>query len=73
MRNFTTEVDDTMEAMNENGIYRYFGHMQSKKIKHAQMKQTLSEEYLNRTKSTLKTKLNGKNTIKLSILKRPQY
>jgi len=27
------------------------------------MKQKLGEEYLNRTKSILKTKLNGKNTI----------
>jgi hypothetical protein len=38
--------------------------MQSKKIKHAQMKQKLGEEYLHRTKSVLKTKLNRKNTIK---------
>jgi len=30
MRNFTTEDDDTMEAMKEDDIYRYFGHMQSK-------------------------------------------
>jgi hypothetical protein len=28
------------------------------------MKQKLDEEYLNRTKNLLKTKLNGKNTIK---------
>ena len=40
------------------------GHIQSKQIKHAQMKQKLGEEYLHRTKSILKTKLNGKNTIK---------
>jgi len=38
--------------------------MQAKQIKHARMKQKLSEEYLNRTKSLLKTKLNGKNMIK---------
>ena len=62
--NFTTEGDDTMEAMNENYICGYLGHMQSKQIKHAQMKQKLGEEYLNRTKSILKTKLIGKNTIK---------
>jgi hypothetical protein len=53
-----------MKAMNEDDIYRYLGHMQSKQIKHAQMKQKLGEEYLNRTKSILKTKLNRKNTIK---------
>jgi hypothetical protein len=47
--------------------------MQSKQIKHAQLKHTLGEEYLNRTKSILKTKLNGKNKIKLSILMLPQY
>ena len=37
MRNFTTENDDTMEAMNEDDIYRYLGHMQSKQIKHARI------------------------------------
>jgi len=26
MRNITTEDDDTMEAMNEEVMYRYFGH-----------------------------------------------
>jgi len=60
MRNFTTEDDDTMEAMNEDDL----GHMQAKQIKHAQMKQKLGEEYLNRTKSILKTELTGRNTIK---------
>jgi len=64
MTNFTTEDDDTMEAMNKDEIYRYMGHMQSKQIKHAQMKQKLGEEYIHRTKSILNTKLNGKNTIK---------
>ena len=62
MRNFTTE-DDEMEAMNEDDMYRYLGHMQAKQIKHARMKQKLGEEYLNCTKSILKTKLNGKNTV----------
>ena len=60
MRNFITEHDDTMEAMNEDDMCRYLGHMQAKQIKHARMKQKLGEEYLNRTKSTLKSKLNGK-------------
>ena len=65
MRNFTTQDDDdTMESMNKDEIYRYLGQVQSKQIKHAQMKQKLGEEYLHRTKSILKTKLNGKNTIK---------
>ena len=63
MRNFITEDDDTMEAMKEDDIYRYLGHVQSKQIKHAQMKQKLGEEYLNRTKSILKTKLNGKKIL----------
>jgi len=44
MRNFTKEDDDTMEAMNKDDIYRYLGHMHSKQIKHAQMKQKLCEE-----------------------------
>jgi len=64
MRNFITEDDDTMEAVNEDDMYGYFGHMQAKQIKHAQMKQKLGKEYLNCTKSILKTKLNGKNMIK---------
>jgi hypothetical protein len=32
MRNFTTEGTDTMEAMNEDDIYRYLGQMKSKQI-----------------------------------------
>jgi len=64
MRNFTTEDDDTMETMNKDDIYRYLGHMQSKQIKHTQMKQKLGKEYLHRTKSIFKTRLNGKNMIK---------
>jgi len=64
MRNFTTEDDDTMEAMNEDDMYRYMGHMQAKQIKRARMQQKLGEEYLNHTKSILKTKFDGKNTIK---------
>ena len=64
MGNFTTEDNDTMEAMNKDEIYRYLDHMQSKQIKHAQMKQKLGEEYLHRAKSIWKTKLNGKNSIK---------
>jgi len=47
MRNFTTEGDDTLEAMKEDDIYGYLGHLQSKQIKHAYMKQKLAEEYLN--------------------------
>ena len=35
MRNFTTEDDDTMEAINESDMYRYLSHMQAKQIKHA--------------------------------------
>ena len=30
MRNFKTEDNDTMEAMNEDDMYRYLGHMQAK-------------------------------------------
>jgi hypothetical protein len=44
MRNFTTEDDDTLEAMNEDEIYRYLGHMQAKQIEHARMKQKLGKE-----------------------------
>jgi len=44
MRNFTTEDDDTMEAMNEDDMYRYLGHMQAKQINHVRMKQKLGEE-----------------------------
>ena len=53
MRNFTTEDDETTEAMNEDDMYRYLGHMQAKQIKHARIKQKLGEEYLSRTKSIL--------------------
>jgi len=45
-----------MEAMNEDDMYRYLGHMQAKQIKHVRMKQKLGEEYLNRAKNILRTK-----------------
>jgi hypothetical protein len=32
MKNFATEDEDTMEAMNEDDIYEYLGHMQTKQI-----------------------------------------
>jgi len=51
MRNFTREDDDTVEAMNENDMCRYLGHMQAKQIKHARMKQKLDKENINRTKA----------------------
>jgi hypothetical protein len=35
MRNFTTEDDDTMEAMNKDDMYTYLGHVQANEIKHA--------------------------------------
>ena len=59
MKNFTTQDVDTVEAMNEDDIYKYLGHMQTEQIKHAQMKQQLGEEYLHRTKIILSTKLKG--------------
>jgi hypothetical protein len=33
MRNFTTEDDGTMEAMNQDDLYRYLGHVQAKQMK----------------------------------------
>jgi hypothetical protein len=39
MRNFTTEEENAMIAVKEEDIYKYLGHMQTKQIKHAQMKQ----------------------------------
>jgi hypothetical protein len=53
-----------MITLKAEDIYKYLGHMQTKLIKHARMKQQLGHEYLQCTKSILKTKLNGKNTIK---------
>ena len=34
MKSFTTENDDTMEVMNDDDIYNYLGHMQTKQMKH---------------------------------------
>jgi hypothetical protein len=64
LRSFTTEEEDTMIAMKEEDIYKYLGHIQTKQIRHAQMKQQLGDEYLLCTKSILKTNLNEKNTFK---------
>ena len=74
VRNFTTQDDDTVEAMNDNDMYRYLGHIKAKQIKRARMKQKIGEEYLNCTKSVIKTKLIGKNAIKvINIYATPQY
>jgi len=51
-------------TMKENDMYRYMGNMKAKQIKHVRMKDKVGDEYLNRTKSILKIKLNGKSTIK---------
>jgi len=44
MRSFTTENDNTIEAINEDNMYKYLGHMQTEQMKHTQMKQKLGEE-----------------------------
>jgi hypothetical protein len=54
MRNFTTEDADTMEAINEDDIYRYLGHMQTKQINYTQMKQKLGKEYQKSHKKHIK-------------------
>jgi len=61
--NFTTEDDDTMEAMNEDDIYRYLGHRQAKQVKRAQMKLRQGEKYLN-SKKRIKDTVLWKNMIK---------
>jgi hypothetical protein len=60
MKSLTTEIDDIMDTILEDDIYKCLGHMQTKQIKNAQMKQQLGDEYLHCTKSILKTNLNGK-------------
>jgi hypothetical protein len=64
LRFFTTQEEETMIAMNEQDIHTCLGHMQTKQIKHVQMKQKLGNEHLKHTKSILNTKLNGKHMIK---------
>ena len=44
MRNFTTEDDDSMEAMNKDDIYRYLGHMQSEQINPLMLELNPSEQ-----------------------------
>ena len=44
MGSFTTENDGTMEAMNEDDIYKYLDHTQTKQMKRTQMEQKLGEE-----------------------------
>ena len=61
MRSFTTKNNDTMEAINEDDIYKYLGHMQTKQMKHTQMKQKLGEEYLCKShKEHIKDKVKWK-------------
>jgi len=54
MISFTTEKDDTMEAMNEDDIYNYLGHMQTKK----------NEAHTNETKARRRIPKSHKEHIK---------
>ncbi|KAJ7338939.1 hypothetical protein JRQ81_012841 [Phrynocephalus forsythii] len=44
-------------------LYKYLGLLQADNIKHKEVKNKVSQEYIRRVRKILKSKLNGKNTI----------
>lgn len=55
--------DDTMMRNIEESGYKYLGILEADGIKHDEMKEQLTKEYIRRVRNILKSKLNGGNTI----------
>ena len=53
-----------IRTLEENETYKYLGILESDTIKKVQMKDTIREEYLSRTRKLLETKLSGRNLVK---------
>ena len=56
--------NDKIWTLEENEIYKYLGILKADTIKQVQMKDTIRNEYLRRTRKLLETKLSSRNLIK---------
>ena len=52
-----------MKSIDEGGGYKYLGILEADGIKHGEMKETVSKEYIRRIRKILGSKLNGGNII----------
>lgn len=64
VNNFQLEDGKIIESMSERETYKYLGTLQSIRTQHKHVKQEIESTYMNRLVSILKSKLNGRNTIK---------
>ena len=55
---------DKIRTLEENETYKYLGILEVDTIKQVQIKDTISKEYLRRTRKLLEIKLSGRNLIK---------
>lgn len=58
------EQGEAIEAMDRGDTYKYLGMLQSKRTEHTIIKKQLTNEFTNRIKSILKTRLNIRNIVK---------
>lgn len=61
---FELQDGDLIEPMEEGDTYKYLGVHQSVRTEHNTMKLKTQKIYMSRLNSILRTKLNGKNTVK---------
>ena len=54
---------DRIRTIEENETYKYLGILEADTIKQVQMKDTIREEYLRRTRKLLEAKLSSRNLI----------
>ena len=54
----------TIQGLKDGDSYKYLGILEADRIKHEEMKETVTKEYKRRVRKILETKLNGGNLVK---------
>ena len=54
----------TIQGLKDGDSYKYLGILEADRIKHEEMKETVTKEYKRRVRKILQTKLNGGNLVK---------
>ena len=55
---------ETIQGLKDGDSYKYLGILEADRIKHEEMKETVTKEYKRRVRKILETKLNGSNLVK---------
>ncbi|KAI5731448.1 hypothetical protein M8J77_010139 [Diaphorina citri] len=58
------ESGGIIEAMDETDVYKYLGYAQARNIRHREIKDALTNEYMSRIRRVCQTDLNSKNMFK---------